>query len=200
MSDWCILRTAGRSTIKLADTLAKDGFEVWTPIETRVTRIDRSRRRIESRHAIMASYVFARSVHLVELLELAKMPVKPRRGEGLRDPAHADFSVMHWRDKIPMVDDRQLRELRRLQAKLTPKRKSAPPSKKADEPLPVGMSVRLTRSGFEGMKGRIERSDRRYTVVSITDRFKVTLDTCLIDLDTLCEPGIPAANDAAKRE
>lgn len=193
---WCILRTQGRHTIRLAESLAKDGFEVWTPIEIRVERAGRSRRRVESRVPIMATYVFAKARHLVDLLELAAMPVKPRRGAGLLEPAHVGFSVMRWRDKIPMVDDRQLRELRRLQAKLSPARKPNIATKKADEPLPVGMGVRLTKSGFQGMKGTIERSDRRYTIVSISERFRVTLDTCLIDPDDLCQSDISAASEA----
>ena len=32
--DWFILRTAGRSTLPLASSLAEDGFEVWTPVRT----------------------------------------------------------------------------------------------------------------------------------------------------------------------
>jgi transcription antitermination factor NusG len=194
---WFILRTQARHTVRLAESLAEDGFEVWTPIETRVERVGKSRRRVESRLPIMGTYVFAKARHLVDLLQLAAMPVKPRRGAGLLQPAHAGFSVMRWRDKIPMVADRQLRELRRLQAKLSPARKPSTATKKADEPLPVGMGVRLTRSGFQGLKGTIERSDRRYTIVSISERFRVTLDTCLIDPDDLCETDIPAVSEAA---
>jgi hypothetical protein len=146
---------------------------------------------------MMPSYVFASSEHLIDLLQLAQMPVKPRRGAGLQDPAHADFSVMHWRDKIPMVRDHHLKELRRLQAQLTPRIK--PPSKRmtADQPIQVGIGVRLRKGGFDGIRGTVERSDRRYMVVSINDRYSITLDTRLVDPDSLCETDISAALKAA---
>jgi hypothetical protein len=62
-----------RKTISLSESLAKDGYDVWTPIETKIERAGPSRRRVEVRRAIMPSYVFAGSAHLIDLLQLAQM-------------------------------------------------------------------------------------------------------------------------------
>jgi transcription antitermination factor NusG len=190
MGDWVILRTSGRDTMRLAASLATDGFEVWTPIETRTVRIPRANVRREVRLPIMPSYVFAKVAHLVDLLELAAMPVKPRRGAGLRDAAHAGFSVMHWRDKIPVVAERHLTELRKIEAKRTP-------MKRAERSLPIGSDVKVNGGSFGGMKGRVERSDTGHTLVCFNPRFTVKIATCLLDLDAICGANIPAARQAA---
>jgi hypothetical protein len=42
MKTWCILRTAGRNTIPLVETLNADGFTAWTPIEVQRVRKHKS--------------------------------------------------------------------------------------------------------------------------------------------------------------
>jgi hypothetical protein len=190
VSDWCILRTSGRSTIKLAETLAKDGFDVWTPIETRTICVPRMNAKREVTLPIMPSYVFARKKHLVDLLELAAMPVKPRRGQGMRDPAHVGFSVLHAFGGIPMVADKHLARLRELEQRTAPKPRAA-------EPLTLGIGVRIKGGAAQGMKGTVERSNRLHTVVCINDRYTVKILTSLLDPDELCTPDIQAARKAA---
>jgi len=172
---WCILRCQGRATLRLAETLSKDGFNVWTPRETRRIRIPRANVRREAVLPLLPSYVFAKAHHLVDLLELAAMPVKPRRS--LREPAHASFTVMHWHDQIPLVEDVALNGLRYLEAKRTPRKKG--------KPLPRGISVQVKMEGgsFAGMKGRVERSDAGTTLVCFDKRLTVKIATSLLQRD-----------------
>lgn len=177
-STWVILRTSGRSTIRLAETLAIDGYEVWTPVETKSIRKARANVRRSVRLPMMPSYVFARSNHLIDLLEMAKGNDRPRRGSA---PAHASFSVMHWNEGIPVVGDRQLDQLRRLEAKRTPRAK-------ADRALATGVNIRVKLEGgsFAGMRGRVERSDHSTTLVCFDNRMTVKIATSLLSIHDLC--------------
>ena len=76
-TDWFILRTAGRSTLSLAKTLAEDGFEVWTPARMQVIRVPRMNVRREVRLPLLPSFVFVRAPHLHDLLELASIGQAP---------------------------------------------------------------------------------------------------------------------------
>lgn len=170
--DWCILRTSGRLTLRLAETLAEDGFEVWTPVETRKVRVPRANVRRDVTLPIMPSYIFARAVHLIDLIQMAGMTFKPRRAAN--KPAHADFSVMHYHDSIPLVGDAQLNALRTLEAKRAPRKKAMR--------LPCGVEVQVKVEGgsFAGMKGRVERSDEVATLVCFDDRLTVKIATSLL--------------------
>jgi transcription antitermination factor NusG len=148
-TDWFILRTAGRSTLPLAKTLAEDGFEVWTPVRTQTIRVPRMNVRREVKLPLLPSFVFVRAPHLCELLELANMAEKPRRGTGWGRPAHRDFSVFHYLDRIPILPDIHLEPLRYAERKAIP-RKDAP---RFDR----GAKVRANAGVFEGMHGKVER-------------------------------------------
>lgn len=187
--DWCILRTAGRETMRLAKTLAEDGFDVWTPIETRTMRVPRANIKREVRLPIMPSYVFARADHLIDLIELAAMPVKPRRGDRMREPAHASFSVLHCFGRIPLIAERHLTELRKIEIKRTP-------LKKAERSLPIGIGVRINGGAARGLKGIVDKSNRGHTVVCINDRFTVKIATSLLELDDVWQSE-PAVLEAA---
>lgn len=172
MSDWLILRTSGRHTLRLAASLTEDGYEVWTPAEVRKIRIPRANVRREVTLPIMPSYVFAKSNHLVDLLQLSGQPSHAY--------AHVDFSVMRHGEHIPLVRDDSLRALRQLEAKRTPR-------KKADRIFGKGVDVQVKIEGgsFAGMKGRVEKSDALHTLVCFDDRLTVRIATCLLDEDQL---------------
>lgn len=187
MSDWIILRTSGRMTLKLAETLAEDGFEVWTPAEVKKVRIPRANVRRDVKLPIMPSYVFAKASHLIELLQLAKLEVKPRRGLGWGKPAHASFSVMRHSDMIPFISDAHLQALRTIEAKRAPKRK-------AERALPKGLQVRVSDQGgsFQGMSGTVERSDQGHTLVCFSGRYVVKIATFLLHEDDLRRDNVAA--------
>jgi transcription antitermination factor NusG len=170
---WCILRTKSRHTQRLARTLAEDGFDVWTPTEVRTMRVPRMNVRREVTLPLMPSYVFAKAVHLIDLIQLAAMPAKPRRGRYCHEPAHEDFNVMRCFGGIPTVSDSDLAQLRALEAKRTPR-------KKAERSFAAGATVRVEGGSFGGMTGTVERSDRGHTLVCFSDRYQVKIPTSLL--------------------
>lgn len=170
---WCILRTSGRTTIRLAETLAKDGYEVWTPIETRKISVPRANVKREVRLPIMPTYVFAASHHLSDLLQLAAMPVRPRRGAGLLDAAHAAFHVLHCFGGIPIVDDRHLSSLRRLEAKRTPRRRAA-------YSFPRNSLARVNDGLYGGMTGLVIRSTTGATTLDFGNGWPTQIPTSIL--------------------
>lgn len=170
---WCILRTSGRTTIGLAETLAKDGFDVWTPIETRTIRVPRANAKREVRLPIMPSYVFAASNHLADLIQLGSMPVRPRRGAGLLDAAHAAFHVLRCFGGIPIIADTHLASLRRLEAKRTPVRR-------APYAFPKDSKARVRDGVFGGMTGVVVRSTPSCTLIDFGYAFPAQIPTSLL--------------------
>lgn len=184
MSDWCILRCSGRSTLPLAQSLAEDGFDVWTPVETVRIDVPRMTAKREVRRPILRSYVFARTAHLVDLLQLAAMPVKPRRGRGLMEPAHVNFSVLHAFGRIPLVAEQHLAELRKLEARRTPRKIAA-------YAFPRNQLVRVKEGPAMGKIGVVVRSTPAKTkIFCIGDRFDVEIPTSLLEPNSLEEPSL----------
>lgn len=182
--DWCILRTSGRTTLRLAASLAEGGFEVWTPVEVRKIRIPRANVRREVTLPIMPSYVFARAEHLIDLLQIAGQPAHAH--------AHVDFSVMRHRERLPLIADAQLQALRKLEARRAPK-------KRADRVFGTGVDVLVKIEGgsFAGMKGRVEKSDTLHTLVCFDDRLTVRIATCLLD-DSQLRAEVSLSEDAVR--
>jgi transcription antitermination factor NusG len=176
VNSWIILRTCGRHTLRLAETLSEDGYEAWTPIETRAIRIPRANVRRTAKLPIMPSYVFAKAEHIIDLIQLSAMKPKPRRLSN--QPAHADFTVMHFHDRIPIIAEHHLQSLRTIEAKRTPRAKAAV----RFEPG-VQVKVRTEGGSFAGMKGRVERSDCGDTLVCFDSRLTVKISTSLLAPD-----------------
>jgi hypothetical protein len=172
MTSWLILRTAGSKTLKLAETLRADGYEAWSPVETRSIRIPRANVRRKVTLPIMPSYVFARDYHLIDLLELSALAVRPN--------GVPSFSVLHIHNKIPLIADEHLDELRAIQAKRTPR-------KIASEALPKGARVGVEGGSFSGMRGVVERSDTVHTLVSFGGNYSVKISTGLFEKNELGE-------------
>lgn len=170
---WCILRTSGRSTIGLSETLAKDGYDVWTPVETRRITVPRANVKRDVRLPMMPTYVFAASHHLGELLQLAAMPVRPRRGAGLLDAAHAAFHVLHCFGGIPIVGDRHLANLRRLEAKRTPVRRAA-------YVFPQNSKARVDDGPYGGMTGIVIRSTLTATTLDFGNGWSTQIPTSIL--------------------
>jgi hypothetical protein len=179
-NDWCILRTSGRHTMSLAQSLEEDGYDVWTPIETKTVRVPRANAKRKVRLPIMPSYVFAKVVHLVDLLQLAAMPVKPRRGARCMDPAHPSFTVLHAFGGIPTIKDAHLDELRKLEAKRTP-------IKRAAYSFPADASARVKGGVFGGMVGVVVRSSPTETILRFDRGFPVGIPTSILELDGVSE-------------
>lgn len=140
---WIILRTAGRSTLPLAASLARDGIEAWTPSEANRER----GRRGKARKPILPTYVFARAQHLWRLVSLAEDPLS----------RHDSFSVFRYMERFPIVPDDQLEPLRSEEYQKAP-----------EEEQPVydkGECVRVADPAFGGMLGKVDKPGRKYTLV-----------------------------------
>jgi transcription antitermination factor NusG len=157
---WCILRTAGRHTLGLAASLAGDGYDVWTP--AREVRVRRARWNVhrEVRVPLLASFVFARADHLVDLLERAEMP-----GTG--------FSVFHYFDRIPLVADQDLAPLRDEET-------AAPSQAELAGLFRKGEGVRVAQGIFGGMAGIVEEQKGEFTLVRFGSRMRVKISTFIL--------------------
>ena len=106
---WCILRTSGPKTLKLAAALNAAGIEAWTPTRTvrrqkpgRSTRLDGKRPTVDVEVPILPTFVFSRGRHQRELRWLAS----------LRFKAQPDFSLMTYAGRVPLIADRDIAGLR----------------------------------------------------------------------------------------
>lgn len=178
--DWIILRMASSKTLPLTKSLAADGFRVWTPIEPVTIAIRRSNASRTGQRAIMPSYVFVGREHRDDMLRLIAMPDKPRRGPGGRLPAHADFRIMLYAGKIPVISDRALGPLRVLEARRAPK-----PGAFA-KGVKVKVSNDIANGSFGGLVGRVEESDSGITLVCFGPFFTdVKIKTSLLSAEDL---------------
>lgn len=173
---WCILRTSPGATISLADTLAGEGFDVWTPIEVITKRaVTRGRPRVDTLSPIMPSFVFAAEAEAADLLRLS---ANSRR-------QHADFSVFHYRDRIPLIRDEDLDKLREAEEDAAARRvKQLRRDRRKAEPFAEGEEIKISGGAFGGLPGRIEESDERFTLVCFGN-LCIKMDTFLLRTDIL---------------
>lgn len=178
--DWFVLRTSGRSTVQLAKTLADDGFDVWTPIRTHRVFVKKTKQTKDVKVPMLASFIFAKAVHLHDLLALSKLELKPRRNvrpvkrdEPNEPRYHRDFTVYRAFGQIPFVTDASLKPMRAKELAQVPK-SDAPQFSK-------GARVRAHGSAFEGLKGKVERCRDGYALVIFDDwRRPVNIPTFLL--------------------
>ena len=103
---WCILRTSGRSTLPLAQSLAGAGFDVWTPREVISRRRGPARTRIEYEAPLIATFVFARAIAIPALERILMLPSSP----------HPPFSIFRYYGKIPLLAAHAVDALREEEA------------------------------------------------------------------------------------
>jgi len=178
---WCILRTAGRRTLPLAESLAAAGYDVWTPRIIVSRRIPRSRARREQPAPLMPTFVFASTDRLADLRALAGAMVKD----------HPDFSIFHHFGLVPVINDADLEHVRAAEKAMAPKRKP-----KRAAPLPAGERVRIPSGAFAGLSGIVESSDGRHTLVCFGGRLSVKIDTFLLVSDVV-KDACPVTGTAA---
>lgn len=151
--DWIILRTSGRSTLRLAEKLSEAEYDVWTPALVRRVRKRRSDRIVERAAAITPTFVFARADHLPELIALSQSRVKEQ----------PDFSVMRYYGIYPKIADSALDALRQEQDRAARRKKALKPGH--GEPFNEGQSVDVKTGIAAGMSGIVQRSTSKATLV-----------------------------------
>lgn len=147
LGSWCILRMAGASTLRVADSLASAGLDVWTPREQSSLRAGPQRSRKRALVPAMPTYAFARAVHLPALVAESHKLVS----------AHPDFSVFRRHDHFPLIADVDLEPLRIAERRGQPIEKAARYSK--------GDVVRCAQAGFEGLPGIVEITRGKFALV-----------------------------------
>lgn len=165
LGSWCILRMASADTLRVANSLAAAGFDVWTPIEQRVARMPRTRARYDKAYPIMPSYAFARVEHLTELLRVAMVP-------GRRHPS---FTVFHYRGGVPVVAESQLAPLRELERDLRNGFEKARWKGVKLAPIEPDTKVQMPAGAFEGLSGIVEGTEGQFTLVNVDVFGKTTL-------------------------
>jgi hypothetical protein len=190
LGPWCILRTSGARTLPLADSLVSAGIGAWTPRKT-IRRVMPRGRVIEAEAPILPTMVFARAVHLMDLVISAADPALP----------YAAFSVFRHAGKIPLVRDRDIAGLQveeRAQAELLQilrdcetreerrrERAAAMKTKRARRKLlrseridyPVGLEVGVKgMPAMAGLTGVIETTDGKSAVVAFGGSLRMTIE------------------------
>lgn len=150
--DWCILRTSGGRTLKLAASLAAAGLDVWTPVQTLSKRRGRDRERVEFDAPIMPTFVFARAEQVPELARLAALPVSD----------HPGFSVFRHMGRVPLIADREIAGARAIEDR----------SKRAvrmgqRHAFAMGERVKVNEGPAAGLSGQVVRDgDGKFVLVA----------------------------------
>lgn len=167
---WCVLRTRGVSTMRLAASLTDSGIAAWTPIGSTTKRKGRARDRVDSPTPIMPTFVFARSSHIGELQRLRGLLVSP----------HPAFSIFRHLNRVPIISDRDICSLKDAEEQSALNQR-----KKQRTVVPVGSQVNISEGAFAGMSGVVEQSDGKSAIVAFGGNFKVTIAAWLLPQDLL---------------
>lgn len=156
LGSWAILRMGSADTLRVVKALSDSGFNVWTPIESKASRMPRTRARYEKDVPIMPSYAFAHVDGLDALLRLAMIPRRdiPR------------FTVFHHQGGIPLIADWSLSPLREEEDR---KARIFEKAKRKGIRAPVfakGYEVTISEGSFAGLSGVVEDSRGQFTLVS----------------------------------
>jgi transcription antitermination factor NusG len=174
MSDWCILRTAPCSTLRLVQSLEEAGYEAWTPTEAVVRRARRSHPQEEQLEALMPTYVFAKFARLADLLALARSPLLSYRiwdsnKRRMVVRGHPFFRMMPGPDaRFPYarVSEAQLQPLRRIADRRRPKTTSVE--------LATGDRIRMIEGCYAGLYGTVVDCDGPFPEVQF-DGWPITV-------------------------
>jgi hypothetical protein len=179
---WCILRTAPRSTLGLAKSLAKDGFTVWTPSEM-VHRAKTRRRAADDLPApLMPTFVFATAEDLPRLAIL----------RGQVSTQHASFSIFRHAGRIPLIHDATLEPLRRRAERASERfedmkrRSTQPPT------FNPGQVVTSSDPSFTGLEGMVEEQKGKFVFVCFGGRYAFKVSAWLLQPNDI-HPAVSAA-------
>ena len=153
---WCILRMSGPGTMRVVASLASAGFDAWTPVETQVRRLPRSKKTAEREMPVMPTYAFAPADSLRDLLAISS---------GL-DSQHPPFSIFRHRDHFPLIAARSLAPLREAEAR---QRDAARKRRREGEPIPTfpaGDHVKVQEGVATGVSGVVVEQKGRKVLVA----------------------------------
>ena len=192
MTSWIILTVKWRHrerTLSLSNLLARDGFSVWVPVETRRVEVPRLNVKREVSRPLLPGYIFARREHLTDLIQFTA--------------GHPALRVFRSPEGYHGTTDRGLQPLRNREAELADQYRAEERKEKAkrtaERALSKGDRLRAVNGSFGGKVGVVTSSDRRRTIVCF-DRFfdRVEIPTSIIIEDGAYE--LQSATDYAEQK
>lgn len=158
---WCVLRTSGPATLRLAASLQAAGIAAWAPTEHIRRRVPRSK---EVEHRIVSAaptYVFAEASALHALRQIERADITP----------HPRFSIFRHAGKPVFIKHRELHALRHKQqasyvASLPTTGRS--PCKPRGAAFEIGEAVTFHQGAFAGLQGYVQSSDGLVTTLTVT--------------------------------
>ena len=165
-SGWCIVRTNGRRTLRLAQSLNDVGIEAWTPRTVhrrRLSRIHMGYRDVDA--PIIPSFVFVRGRHLSDLLGILAAP----------NHSHPPFSIFQHAGRAPVIADRDIAHLQAAEEKGRRARRKA--QRRA---VSIGEQVKPVTGAFAGLIGIAEKVGGNQAVVCFNEHFRVKVSTWLL--------------------
>lgn len=158
---WCVLRTSGPSTLRLAASLQAAGLTAWTPTEHIRRRVPRKK---EVEHRIVSAaptYVFVRAHEIDDLRRIERADITP----------HPRFSIFRHIGAPVFIRHRELHALRQKQqasyVSMLPATGRSP-SKPRGAAYDVGEEVKIHQGAFAGLTGYVESSDGLVTLLTVT--------------------------------
>jgi hypothetical protein len=180
--EWCILRTAPRSTLGLAKSLGEDGITAWTP--SQMIHYPKTRRReAEDRAApVMPTFIFARKEDLPRLAMLrAQVSTK-----------HASFSIFRHAGRIPLIADASLAPLRQEEARASDRHAAVKRRSSRPPVFERGQTVVSLDKSFAGLEGVVEEQKGKFVFVCFGGRYTFKVSAWLLQPNSL-NPDVPAA-------
>lgn len=165
MTSWLILRCSGRATLRLAESLAADGFVTWTPRRREIVRRARWNAKREVVRPLLPSFVFADAGRQSDLEDIEAAP-------GKRYP---NFSLFRHCDRVPSIPDHALEPLRSAEGR------AVPPQKR--KLYARGSLVRVPEGAFAGMSGIVEGDDGKLALVCFGGMIRVKISSFLLRPD-----------------
>lgn len=165
---WCILRTNGRRTLRLADSLNAAGIEAWTPIVTHKRRLSRIHMGVQQVDGpMLPSFVFARARHVQDLLRCLSMPTNP----------HPAFTIFLHGGRAPVIADREIDRLRRAEDEAKPRARR--------RTVAIGAKISPTEGPFAGLTGVVEEVQGKDAVIHFGGAMRFKISAWLLAQDTV---------------
>jgi len=183
--EWCILRTGGPRTLRLASSLALAGFNAWTPTMTVTRRKGRARERVEVPAPIVPTFVFVRASTIADVVAL-------HRALGAHDSPHPPCSIFSHGQQVPLIADASLAALRREE-----ERHRLRERKKVRTVVEPGSRVCPTEGPWGGMTGIVESSTNKEARVRFGPTFIVSIASYLLVGDVVQSANKPEMGIAA---
>lgn len=162
-SRWCVLRTGGPRTLRLAESLSRSGVEAWTPRRTlrrpvpgAKPNLDGGRPMQELDAPILPTFVFARAAHVdaIEALE------RDQANAHVASP-HPPFSILRYRGAVPFIADGEVAGLQQEERQEAATRQAMLDAESAEEARKIRIAALKDEHARRRATRNLERQRRR---------------------------------------